>query len=252
MRSFYELEAEKNNYYYFEKKHIDFESAHFHSAIELLIVIEGQVEVSINGEKRTIEPNEGVFVDSFQVHSYKCSKDSLIYVLVGNNRYFSDFFNFTNNKKPSTIFKLNNLEKINILYKEFESLKKGKEIYFSGLINIILSYIIQDNHLLERKENNESSLICNILKFADEHYQEDLSIKILSKKFGYSKEHLSRFLHKYLNENWNNYLNRIRINIFIKKRKENPQKNILELVFESGFNSQSTFYRAYKKSIVMI
>jgi AraC-like DNA-binding protein len=251
MRSFYELEAERNNYYYFKKKHIDFEGAHFHSAIELLIVIKGQVEVSINGKKRTIESKEGVFVDSFDVHSYKCSKDSLIYVLVGNNRYFSDFFNFTNNKKPTSIFKIDNLDKIDILYKEFESLNKNKEVYFLGLINIILSYIMQDNDLFEKKENNDSSLICSILKFVDEHYQEDLSIDRLSKEFGYSKEHLSRLLHKYLNENWNNYLNRKRINIFFEKRKGNPHKNILELAFESGFNSQSTFYRAYRKNIKM-
>ena len=112
---------------------------------------------------------------------------------------------------------------------------------------IILSYIIQDNLLLERKKNKDSTLICDILKYVDENYFEDLSIDKLSEIFGYSKGHLSRLLHKYINENWNNYLNRKRMNEFIKKRRENPNKNILDLAYEVGFNSNSTFYRTYKK-----
>lgn len=247
MRSFYELNAETKDYYYFDKKHIDFEEAHFHSSIELLIVLKGKVEVSIDGEKRIIGPKQGVFVDSFNVHAYRCSNDSLIYVLVGNKKYFNDFFSFTNNKKPATYFDFSQLEKIEILFDEFKRINENKEIYFLGIVNILLSYIIQDNCLMDRKKNDDSSLICKVLKYVDEHYEEALTIEKISKEFGYSKEHFSRVLHKYLNENWNSYLNRKRLVMFERKRKENPNKNILDLAYEVGFSSQSTFYRAYKK-----
>lgn len=248
MKSIYELPAEKKNYYLFEKKKITKELVHFHSSIELIIIIQGKVEVTIDGVTRILSSNEGAIVDSFNVHFYKGSEDSLVYVLLGDKKYFEEFFYLINNKIPNTFLKFNNLEYIDFLYNEFNKSQEYKTIQFAGIINLILRELILINKLLERKiENLDTSLICKILKYVDEHYNEDLTIKKISKEFGYSKEYLSRLLHRYLNENWNDYINRKRILIFNEKYKDNSKLNILEIAYECGFTSQSTFYRAYKK-----
>ena len=114
---------------------------------------------------------------------------------------------------------------------------------------MVLRDIVINNELIDRKIITlDTSLICKILRYVDEHYNEDLTIKKLSNEFGYSREYLSRLLHKYLNENWNDYINRKRIYIFKNIYKKNPNLNILDIAYECGFTSQSTFYRAIKKN----
>jgi len=94
MKSIYELPAEKKDYYLFEKKKITTELVHFHSSIELIIVVKGKVEVTIDGITKVLNPNEGAIVDSFGIHYYKGSNDSLAYILLGDKKYFDEFFLF--------------------------------------------------------------------------------------------------------------------------------------------------------------
>ena len=65
--------------------------------------------------------------------------------------------------------------------------------------------------MVKRRDNEQCTLICKILRYAQEHLREDLSLSVIAQQFGYCKEHRSRFLHKYIKENWNNYVNRIRV-----------------------------------------
>lgn len=249
MKSIYELPAEKKDYYLFEKKKISKELVHFHSSIELIIVIQGEVEVIIDGVMKTLGPLEGAIVDSFSVHFYKGSEDSLVYVLLGDKKYFDEFFYLTKNRIPNTFFKIKNLNNIDYLYNNYQNSNEYNDIYFMGVINLVLRDIVINNELIDRKIITlDTSLICKILRYVDEHYNEDLTIKKLSNEFGYSREYLSRLLHKYLNENWNDYINRKRIYIFKNIYKKNPNLNILDIAYECGFTSQSTFYRARKKN----
>lgn len=60
----------------------------------------------------------------------------------------------------------------------------------------------------EKREDKRSILVCEILRYAQANARGDLSLAVLSRRFGYSREHLSRLLHTYLRENWNHYVNR--------------------------------------------
>ena len=89
--------------------------------------------------------------------------------------------------------------------------------------------------------------MCEILKYAQSHVEEELSLSVLSDRFGYSREHLSRILHKYLTETWNAYVNGLRVQKAEALLKADEEKNVLKIAYECGFDSQNTFYRAYKK-----
>ena len=47
--------------------------------------------------------------------------------------------------------------------------------------------------------------------------------------------------------NINTYINDLRIKKFLNIYTENPDKNYTSIIFEVGFNTTSSFYRAFKK-----
>jgi AraC-like DNA-binding protein len=246
--SFYELEADANKYYYFQHRNFFVTSAHVHGAVEFLFVEKGCQQVIIDGEEFTVNAGEGCFYDSFCVHAYDIDSGASGYILLGAREYFENFFKLSEGKVPPTIFKFSDfslLEKLKSLFDAPYSSPSHKQAFFSGAISVILSSIATTNKLILPKKKDTTSLIVSVLIFAEQNYQEDLTINFLSKKFGYSREHFSRTLKKYLNEPWNDYLNRLRVKRADALIKEG--KTVIDAALSCGFCSPNTFYRAYKK-----
>ena len=79
----------------------------------------------------------------------------------------------------------------------------------------------------------------------------NLTLVILAKMVHLKSHHLSQILNGMIGENFYVYINTARIQYAVKlmKDKTNKQKSILEIAYESGFNSKSAF-NTYFKNIV--
>lgn len=249
--SFYELPAAKRGYYYFEKRDEEVTFAHFHAAIEILFVKEGQQDVVLDGEKYTLSAGEGCWIDSFCVHS--CAgipADMTVYALLGDRAYFESFFRDRPGYTLPRRFRFTDFDLLESLYRACKTPRKTPEddrLVFSGVVRTLLGTIAGTAGTVVRKDDKQESLVCEILRYVQGNLTSDLSLAELSLQFGYSREHLSRILHRYLNENWNEYVNRLRVEKAEGLLRERGDKNVLEILLECGFNSPNTFYRAYKK-----
>ncbi|NRA13898.1 MAG: AraC family transcriptional regulator [Oceanospirillaceae bacterium] len=77
----------------------------------------------------------------------------------------------------------------------------------------------------------------------------NISISQLSKSLGVSNEKLSFVINKKFNVNFRDLLNSYRIKLAKEKllKIESSHQTILSISYDSGFNSQASFYRAFKK-----
>jgi AraC-like DNA-binding protein len=76
----------------------------------------------------------------------------------------------------------------------------------------------------------------------------ELTLKKLSKEVGISVRHLSQLINEYLNQNFYDFISRYRIDE--SKRilgTTGHNKTILEVLYETGFNTKSSFNTAFKK-----
>lgn len=77
----------------------------------------------------------------------------------------------------------------------------------------------------------------------------NLTLETVSEKLGISKSHLSRILKSKLGIGFSEYINRLRVEeakVFL----ENPDfenYTLIAVSLESGFNSKSSFYSAFRK-----
>lgn len=128
------------------------------------------------------------------------------------------------------------------------------------LINLFLYIKIRNPHYLFRKTaqssqffNNKRELFINILNekvVKDKLYKDpNISIKKISAIAKIPNFELSSFISQEYKMNFREFINKYRIEDAIALIQENKdkQKNFLQIAYEVGFNSKSTFNSAFKK-----
>lgn len=247
--SFYEILADQKQYSYFVKRKLFFTPAHMHGSVEFLFVESGEQTVLINGKEYLVHAGEGCFYDSFDVHAYEKVTSAVGFVILSSREYFENFYKASGEKVPPHHFKFSDMNLIQNLYDIYNRdypTDQLKKIFFSGATSVILSQIARENGLTESRKDKSCSFICSLLDYAEKNYDTDLSVNFLSKKFGYSREHFSRIVKKFLKKPWGEYVNSLRAKRADKLIKEKGM-TVTAAAFSCGFESANSFYRAYKK-----
>ncbi len=246
----YEVLAEGKKYFRFERRPTVLTGPHFHGAIEFFFAEECEQRVVVGGETRVLKVGEGCFSDSFCVHSYERNERAPSSYIVGEKWYFERFFNAKGDRVPPKFFRFNNFPLLHTLMAICNKKYKNEQDRYAsieGAMHILLAEIAQENEFVLRGTDKQSSLVCNVLLYAERHLDGDLSLQALSEEFGFSREHLSRILHQHLSENWNSYVGRLRARAAHELLQENNSLSVLDAAFRCGFESANTFYRAYRK-----
>jgi AraC-like DNA-binding protein/ligand-binding sensor domain-containing protein len=122
---------------------------------------------------------------------------------------------------------------------------------------------IQSAILNERKKYENTYLapekaekyLADLLAFIEKekpYHHPDLTINTLSEMISIPYYHLSQIINDKMNINFNEFINRYRIDEAIEMLSaKNSTNNILEIAYDVGFNSKSTFYIAFKKQTGM-
>ena len=250
MKGYYQIVEDNREYVSFRLGSSFKFPAHFHKKMEFFILLEGTYTVSKNGKLINLKDGDIVIFDSYDIHAY-------------------DAPNTKNAKGMVLIFNTNAIEKFNarrkgekILTDVISNKELCQKIYNLGLqfivpdgvdatvkectAELIMSLLDPELTYSQKNENNETSFVQNLLIYINNNFKNDLSLKTLSKKFGYTPEHISRIFHRYFDVSLPDYVNNLRLE-YIEKNKKNHSHKITELLFDAGFNSIQTYYRAKKK-----
>ncbi|MBS1527506.1 MAG: ABC transporter permease [Bacteroidetes bacterium] len=82
------------------------------------------------------------------------------------------------------------------------------------------------------------------------HYQDpDLSLGSLAEKLGLTTHELSRIINTVLKKSFNDFINEYRVRNVVDKMQDPAYNhmNLIGIAYESGFNSKTTFNRAFKQ-----
>ena len=118
-------------------------------------------------------------------------------------------------------------------------------IEFFGMILSTYRQICEKNVLLLAQKQQE--LKNTVLEYIDTHYCEsDLCLKTLSIQFGITGSYISTLIKQWINENFSTYLEKRRID-FANELLSNPALSISEISARIGYESVTSFGRAYKR-----
>jgi methylphosphotriester-DNA--protein-cysteine methyltransferase len=113
------------------------------------------------------------------------------------------------------------------------------DLIFARLFNR-MEFLVEEHHL------NDFDLIKRILSYIENNFKEDISRNSIAKKLGYTESHISRTFHKYIGHSIPHHVNLLRIDYIDRQRKKFKNKNIIDLIMDSGFKSVQSYYRNKK------
>ena len=87
----------------------------------------------------------------------------------------------------------------------------------------------------------------NNLLLSDNIYKEDLTLPKLAATLGIKTYQLSHFINNYIEMSFADFINTYRVEDAKKKILTSQDVTILNIAYESGFNSKASFNRAFKK-----
>ena len=261
-KHYYEKIADMDKYCYFVRsgemhaaglKHEIACLPHFHKNREFLFCLRGPQEVIINGQKIVLKSGDIVHVDEFEVHSYSNCKHAEAFILVLSSCYFELFDkNYTGRRLPRLMCSADKNASIFAIVEEWKSVyRKDKyvEDYYKILVNSNRLFLeMAQQYGTEKRHDSPSKMdMVNILDYIDKHYNENINVEMIARHFGFTRQYFARIFNERLGENFRSYLNNLRISKFLQIRSQvGKSETALKIALDCGFNSEATFYRAYK------
>lgn len=235
-----------------EKSEKDWVSVpHFHNGLELVFHLEKSVKVFINGEMIDLHGNEIAVVNPFDVHYFKLEKGSQYYALRINKKLLGDFYEYCKNDSGKEPYfpkvlkdeKSNKLifDKVQAWHNETNNITALKT---RGYIDIVMGELISHyKPLYKVARENGHGFEVQIIEYLHSNYTQNITLDSLSKKFGYSKNAISKKLHKLIDWDLRSYLNELRLANVKRLLREENDITIEDAAYSSGFMSMSTYYR---------
>ena len=252
MKAYYEKYREEFNSPQVLKSIPNGYPAHFHSNVEIFILLDGEYDIKINGIPYTLSSGEIALMSSYDVHEYikSLSKTTVDMVITFPFSFCKDFISRHKTESPTspiikdktlatTLFSLASEYLNNDNYSM--DVKNATSSLFFTLLEEKCTFIKGEN-------KGETILIKNALSYIHKNYNNKIKVSDISKDIGYSSEHLSRVFKKYLGVNIPEYINNLRLLYVENELKKNPDKTITTLLFEAGFSSLASYYRNKKRT----
>lgn len=250
-RNFYEETSDSYNLFVIETYKASIYPAHFHSSCELYYVHSGEMEVTVNNEKKILNAGDLLFINSLEIHSFNVKEIAFVTVLQFGEHYLSDFRELYDNAiLPNFLQDIGKNAPVTALMGELGALDADSlnELDKKAYINRILSALIKAygvNHI-----KKEDIRLLEIIKYIYQHYAEyDLGLKRLAQEFNYSEVSISRFFSKYIGTNIRQYINSVRMTNVERmlEDKRYADMTITQIASLCGFDSMTTFYRCKRK-----
>ncbi|CAM3175167.1 AraC family transcriptional regulator [Chryseobacterium flavum] len=121
-------------------------------------------------------------------------------------------------------------------------------LYRPNLLAGINKDLVPVNPVTEFKEEPEQ--LKHLLKFMETekpYLNDKLTLQKLAEQIDMSEKQLSLLINQYTGKHFFDFINEFRINDAKELLKDQPQLTVLEILYEVGFNSRSSFYTAFKK-----
>lgn len=222
---------------------------HYHSNIEIIYVIEGEIVVTISGQSRRLKAGDIAVSNSYDTHSYVTPEHSVIKVLIIPLELAGSFSRMSEGQTFASPFLCDPSFSSDIYDAlcKLERINSDNSLAAKGYLYVILGTLADGISMAPcSKDTSAVGPIRNMLVYLDLNFRDPIQITDLAKKFGYNKDYLSRVFNSTLNCGFKYYLNLLRArnaaNLIL-----NSDMSISDIAYESGFTSQRTFNRSFKE-----
>lgn len=235
---------------------------HYHDYFEISIIIEGQSEYTIEGEKRLLGKGT-ILLFNPGVYHYEQASEGMYnrQIHIGIRRFSIDRFPRDFFPLDMTIVHLREYEEAFFqtcaeIIKERNERKSGYDIVLKSLVLKLMVYILRDKStekmedkelLLTDEKMERQHLVDKIRLYIETNYREDLTINGIAEAFFSSPATVSRIFKEQLGESPINYLIRYRLEKAKALLDSADDISIKETAHLIGYEDALYFSKLFKK-----
>ena len=224
---------------------------HLHHGVEIKICISGSCEVTCNFRTETLHAGDAMVAFSHEIHSSNKTEQGEFITVIVNPSLLNRMEALNPSIKYDNFFLKGDGQLVELALALREEWQKGADgrsrDIMLGYLYIILGMILKDMPIVTRSADSNFSRFHEILKYLSENYRSQLSLCMLSEKFGISADHISRTFSSKMGCTFVRYLHYLRVE-HAKTLLRISDMSILEIAYESGFSDQCTFNRVFKET----
>ena len=256
------------SFYHLDETHPRYEmAAHWHSEIELMRVIEGEFQISLNQNTYTVKKGDIIFINPETIHQgtakeciYECivfHADFLYFEAFDHNSFIrnvldsecviKEFFPCGPGEINSSLNKIFDTLSSNEKSKKFRIISEFYS-FFALITELELySHGIENNTISGDKKINT---LKTILSYLRENYDKPVSLESLSKAVNKSPKYIGCFFKSMTGKTPIEYLNEYRIEKACHKLHRTDM-SVTEIAFSCGFSDLSYFIKSFKNKMGM-
>lgn len=219
----------------------------FHPHCELIMVIDGEIDMVIDGIAHTLKKGEISVVFPYVTHCYHDAPGARALVLLFDSDAPSMFESSLLSNKPSFPYtdRLSHLEN---LFRRIIALRERGGAFerqvATAYLSSIIGEILIDMPMVEN-DIDTPDVSKKILTYCAEHFaDEDISIKTLTEALYISPSYVSKVFSRTIKCKFREYINVLKVNRAKRLLKKKEMK-MVGVMMACGFKNQSTFNRIF-------
>ena len=235
------------------------EAPHFHQSIEILYILEGTPEVTVQDKVYQTHPDDIIVINANKKHSYQSRSDVLIgYVeidfhlleeLLGTNRLF--FWCNSCLDRNAAYDDMRNILK-EIFSQYFEKTGFGEVVlqsmYYRLLQVLLENFMVNSNdHRFAGETSPDDDRLNEIVNYIQSNYQKKISLSELSNALYLSVPYLSKYIKRQIGMNFVDYVNSIRLFHAVDDLLY-TNNSITMIALENGFANAAAFTKRVKEA----
>jgi AraC-like DNA-binding protein len=221
----------------------------FHKQVECLFVLEGEMEVSLDGESYRLREGDLYLMFPNLLHA-RSPADAKFYCLIANGEIFSAYADVLAHQKPACpVLRKNELPAcVPFLLKELYRIQKSEEHTYTpavtaGFLNALLGELLGSFSMVPRDSDND--LVQRLMLFIYQNYTREITLDDVARNLNYSKYYISHIIAETFHCNFRPLINSYRISMAQHLLLSTP-KSVNAIASECGFRNQSSFNRIFR------
>lgn len=218
--------------------------SHIHQFAEIMLVLEGKIEVTLDGKTETAEAGQFILIFPLQTHAFHTPKHSKVWNCVFTPSLTSEFFAaYGNAVGEHAVFRGGDFA-LDCFHR---LLVTGKDLRFFSvkacLYAALSDFVTQVKPVKREKDTRLSGLLVAWLM---EHATQPVTLADAAKALGYAENYLSHKISKLFGMNFRNLVGCLRAER-AKELLSATDKTVLQIAYECGFENERSFTRSFKR-----
>lgn len=217
---------------------------HFHSQIEIYLILTGEVEVWINDRHTVLKPGDMSVAFSYDAHSYRTVQPAECMYLIVPTDLCGEFRHLFAGKPTGDPF-IRDPAAFETVRHAIETLLGGaNDLITRGCIYLTLGTLYDRLSFETAAEKQDPHASAQLLIYINDRFKGEITLSSLAAAFGYNPSYLSRYFKETFGVGFNRYVTMLRLRESVLLLREG-NKSVTACALESGFRSLRSFYRAF-------